>query len=326
MDMSAESDKQIEEAQTEEAPEVQQVQPDEAQAEDVPEVAPEQLEEAQPEDVQEVQQAQPEEAQAEEVQELQPVQLEEVLEVQLAQTEDAQPEDVPEVQQAHPEEAQAEEVQELQPVQLEEVQLEEVLEVQLAQTEEAQTEDVQEVQPEQPDEAQVEDVPELQQVQQVQTEDAQTAVAETTEQDAEPDPSEAVPPPPPKKKKRLQHQKLKEDGRKAGKDGLSLRQVGERFAACGRCSYFWAGYRVIFGEEAQKTAVAEDQIAGWLYLNWNFQVPELVLKSYGVRMDIEHIHYEGTCEECRRHFIYQAPEAEDEEALFCVELSPGGGK
>ena len=273
MDMSAESDKQIEEAQTEEAPEVQQVQPDEAQAEDVPEVAPEQLEEAQPEDVQEVQQAQPEEAQAEEVQELQPVQLEEVLEVQLAQTED-----------------------------------------------------VQEVQPEQPDEAQVEDVPELQQAEQVQTEDAQTAVAETTEPDAEPDPSEAVPPPPPKKKKRLQHQKLKEDGRKAGKDGLSLRQVGERFAACGRCSYFWAGYRVIFGEEAQKTAVAEDQIAGWLYLSWNFQVPELVLKSYGVRMDIEHIHYEGTCEECRRHFIYQAPEAEDEEALFCVELSPGGGK
>ena len=262
MDMSAESDKQIEEAQTEEAPELQQVQP------------------------------------------------EEVLEVQLTQTEEAQPEDV----------------QELQPVQLEEVQLEEVLEVQLAQTEEAQTEDVQEVQQAQPDEAQVEDVPEFQQVEQVQTEDAQTAVSETTEQDAEPDPSEAVPPPPPKKKKRLQHQKLKEDGRKAGKDGLSLRQVGERFAACGRCSYFWAGYRVIFGEEAQKTAVAEDQIAGWLYLSWNFQVPELVLKSYGVRMDIEHIHYEGTCEECRRHFIYQAPEAEDEEALFCVELSPGGGK
>ncbi|MCB8927481.1 MAG: hypothetical protein H6652_17855 [Ardenticatenaceae bacterium] len=305
MDMSAESDKQIEEAQTEEAPEVQQVQPEEMQAEDVPEVEPEQLEEAQ----------------AEEVQELQQVQPEEVLEVQLTQTEDAQPEDVPEVQQAQPEEAQAEEVQELQPVQLEEV-----LEVQLAQTEEAQTEDVQEVQPEQPDEAQVEDVPELQQAEQVQTEDAQTAVAETTEPDAEPDPSEAVPPPPPKKKKRLQHQKLKEDGRKAGKDGLSLRQVGERFAACGRCSYFWAGYRVIFGEEAQKTAVAEDQIAGWLYLSWNFQVPELVLKSYGVRMDIEHIHYEGTCEECRRHFIYQAPEAEDEEALFCVELSPGGGK
>ena len=280
MDMSAESDKQIEEAQTEEAPEVQQVQPEEAQAEDVPEVEPEQLEEAQTEDVAELQQVQLEE-----------VQLEEVLEVQLTQTEDAQ----------------AEEVQELQPVQLEEVQLE----------------DVQEVQQAQPDEAQVEEVQELQQVQ---TEEAQTAVAETTEPDAEPDTSEAVPPPPPKKKKRLQHQKLKEDGRKAGKDGLSLRQVGERFAACGRCSYFWAGYRVIFGEEAQKTAVAEDQIAGWLYLSWNFQVPELVLKSYGVRMDIEHIHYEGTCEECRRHFIYQAPEAEDEEALFCVELSPGGGK
>ena len=315
MDMSAESDKQIEEAQTEEAPEVQQVQPDEAQAEDVPEIQPEQLEEAQPEEVSELQQVQPEE-----------VQLEEVLEVQLTQTEDAQPEDVPEVQQAQPEEAQAEEVQELQPVQLEEVQLEEVLEVQLAQTEEAQPEVVPEIQQEQLDEAQVEEAQEFQQVEQVQTEEAQTAVAETTEPDAEPDPSEAVPPPPPKKKKRLQHQKLKEDGRKAGKDGLSLRQVGERFAACGRCSYFWAGYRVIFGEEAQKTAVAEDQIAGWLYLSWNFQVPELVLKSYGVRMDIEHIHYEGTCEECRRHFIYQAPEAEDEEALFCVELSPGGGK
>lgn len=111
------------------------------------------------------------------------------------------------------------------------------------------------------------------------------------------------------------------DSRGSRQNQLTLQQVTERFAACGRCSYFWAGYRVIFGEDALATAVAQNE-SGWLYLEWNLQMPELVHKSYGVRLDITHFHYEGCCKECRRTFVYQAAEAEDETDEFCIEISP----
>lgn len=101
----------------------------------------------------------------------------------------------------------------------------------------------------------------------------------------------------------------------------TLPQVTDRFAACGRCSYFWAGYRVLFGEEGLTTAVAQSE-SGWLDLEWNGQMPELVHKSYGVRLDITHFHYEGCCQECHRTFVYQAAENEDEADAFCIEISP----
>ncbi len=100
-----------------------------------------------------------------------------------------------------------------------------------------------------------------------------------------------------------------------------LRSVTARFAACGRCSYFWAGYRVIFGMEELETAVANSK-SGWLELIWNEQMPELLHKSYGSRFDISHVHYEGCCQECRRHFVYQTAEKEDEADAFRIEISP----
>ncbi len=101
----------------------------------------------------------------------------------------------------------------------------------------------------------------------------------------------------------------------------TLQQVKDLFAACGRCSYFWAGYRVIFGEEALDTAVANSQ-SSWLDLEWNLEMPELVVKSYGVRLDITHYHYEGCCLECRRPFVYQAAEDEEEAAAFHIAITP----
>jgi len=109
--------------------------------------------------------------------------------------------------------------------------------------------------------------------------------------------------------------------RVAHKNRPSLQQVTDRFAGCGRCSYFWAGYRILFGEEALATAVAESE-SGWLDLEWNLEMPELVHKTYGVRLDISHFHYESCCKECRRVFIYQAAEVEDESDAFCIEISP----
>lgn len=105
------------------------------------------------------------------------------------------------------------------------------------------------------------------------------------------------------------------------KNQPTLPQVTDRFAACGRCSYFWAGYRVLFGLEEQETAVAHSK-SGWLELNWDEQMPELVVKSYGVRLDTGHYHYEGCCQECRRHFIYQASDNEDVADAFRIEVTP----
>ncbi|MAT96149.1 MAG: hypothetical protein CL608_03315 [Anaerolineaceae bacterium] len=115
--------------------------------------------------------------------------------------------------------------------------------------------------------------------------------------------------------------KQRRSSRASRQNQLTLQQVTDRFAACGRCSYFWAGYRVIFGEDALATAVAQSE-AGWLELEWNLEMPELVHKSYGVRLDILHFHYEGCCQECRRTFVYQAAEDEEETDEFRIEISP----
>ena len=140
---------------------------------------------------------------------------------------------------------------------------------------------------------------------------------------AEAEPAENVPP---KQKKKPAPKKRRKPTAKTSRKGQPhLRQVTERFAACGRCSYFWAGYRVIFGDEAQETAVAESQ-SGWLYLDWNLQMPELVHKAYGVRLDISYFHYEGCCKECRRQFIYEMSENEDEADSFCIEITPRTSK
>lgn len=130
-------------------------------------------------------------------------------------------------------------------------------------------------------------------------------------------PSDAVPIP----KKPSTRKRRGQPAVASHKSQPTLRQVTTRFAACGRCSYFWAGYKVIQGEAALATAVAQSQ-SGWLNLEWNSQMPELVYKSYGVRFDITHFHYEGCCKECRRPFIYQAADSEEEADSFQIAITP----
>jgi hypothetical protein len=120
---------------------------------------------------------------------------------------------------------------------------------------------------------------------------------------------------------RIPKKQQRQLNRQPRKNQPLLRSVTARFAACGRCSYFWAGYRVIFGMEELETAVANSK-SGWLELIWNEQMPELLHKSFGSRFDISHLHYEGCCQECRRHFVYQTAEKEDEAAAFRIEISP----
>lgn len=74
------------------------------------------------------------------------------------------------------------------------------------------------------------------------------------------------------------------------------------FAACGRCSYFWAGSQVLVGTEQVATAVAARQ-EGWLTLPWSQAMSSLIHKSYGVMVDNDFFHFESCCLECRRPFV-----------------------
>lgn len=81
-------------------------------------------------------------------------------------------------------------------------------------------------------------------------------------------------------------------------------QMVANFAGCGRCSYFLAGYRVLHGEKVLETAVSRMK-ADKLKLPWSYELRELLIKSYGVYLDTELLHYSGSCPECGRTFLFK---------------------
>lgn len=101
-------------------------------------------------------------------------------------------------------------------------------------------------------------------------------------------------------------------------ENVAMNRATASFAACGRCSYFWAGSRVIAGEAAIETAVSR-AADGWLRLNWNQAMSNLVHKSYGVRIDTAFYHYESYCEECRRAYVCYLPEEPEGETAVVLE-------
>lgn len=99
---------------------------------------------------------------------------------------------------------------------------------------------------------------------------------------------------------------------------LQLDQVVNYFAACGRCSFFLAGYRVLHGLEDLETAVARSK-SRWLKLTWSYGMRDLLMRSYGVQMYVDYDRVDGRCPECGRHFIYEIePELEPEPAAEFV--------
>ncbi|MCA9999176.1 MAG: hypothetical protein KDE56_25605 [Anaerolineales bacterium] len=92
-------------------------------------------------------------------------------------------------------------------------------------------------------------------------------------------------------------------------DAETVNQVNEQFAACGRCSYFWAGYKLIDQTFVAETAVDPDK-PGWLILTSSHAVRDLVHKSFGNRLDLEFYHYEGCCPGCQRPFIFHGGNGE----------------
>ncbi len=126
----------------------------------------------------------------------------------------------------------------------------------------------------------------------------------------------------PRQQKQRRNERGKQQRKKERKPkpDPALTQVVSWFAACGRCSFFLAGYTVAGGEGALETAVAQ-RGKKWLHLTWNRDVANLVHKSYGSRVDINCYHYEGRCQECRRRFVYHA-EDESGAPSFRIELRP----
>jgi hypothetical protein len=109
--------------------------------------------------------------------------------------------------------------------------------------------------------------------------------------------------------------------RKKWQPSPALRQVISWFAACGRCSFFLAGYGLIDGEDVLETAVS-NRGKKWLTVSWSHDLSQLVHKTYGSRIDVTCYHFAGQCKECHRRFTYQASEKEDEPATFRIELRP----
>ena len=96
--------------------------------------------------------------------------------------------------------------------------------------------------------------------------------------------------------------------KKSRKDMAQYNQMVSHFAACGRCSYFLAGYRVIHGVEELETAVFNSK-AGWLTLAWNDDTRKLLTKSYGIELFSDTYHFDGCCPECGRHYTFQVGNA-----------------
>ncbi len=102
---------------------------------------------------------------------------------------------------------------------------------------------------------------------------------------------------------------------------LTVDDVIAYFAPCGRCGYFLSGVRAAFGRESLETAVAKAK-GGWLTFPWHYDLQDLLLGSYGSRVEDSDYHFDGCCPECRRAFTYHALRSENHPALLRIEIKP----
>ena len=103
----------------------------------------------------------------------------------------------------------------------------------------------------------------------------------------------------------------------SGKDAKFLNDALIRFTSCGRCSLFLAAYRLIH-DDGELLAAVRFVENDWLSLPWDGDVRELLLKSYGVRIDVESYYFESCCPECKSPFIYS--EEEDGSHRFLMSI------
>lgn len=106
---------------------------------------------------------------------------------------------------------------------------------------------------------------------------------------------------------------------KTGAAPVTLEKVLAAFVACGRCSFFLAGYRALHGLDNLQQAI--DQSNGkWLELTWDYQTRHLLQSSYGGKLDVDLYYYGGCCKECQRRYEFMEAAGEDTPGSLRVEL------
>jgi hypothetical protein len=113
--------------------------------------------------------------------------------------------------------------------------------------------------------------------------------------------------------------KRKGKGQVEWRQEADLEDVTHLFMACARCSYFLAGYQLIFDDLASAVSQSNDN---WLTLSWNKPVRLLLQKSFGCLIDVDLLHYAGHCLECQRVFVYEFLEEPPAKATLRIELRP----
>jgi len=105
--------------------------------------------------------------------------------------------------------------------------------------------------------------------------------------------------------------------RRQGAPGKDPRLVADYFTACPRCSFFLAGYRLIFQDFNEAAGGASDD---WLDLSWNLAVRNLVAKNYGYDMAEPFEVFQGVCPDCQRAFVVE--KGEDQDPRFSIQINP----
>lgn len=95
--------------------------------------------------------------------------------------------------------------------------------------------------------------------------------------------------------------------------------VADYFTACPRCSFFLAGYRLIFQDFDEAATDAADD---WLDLSWNLAVRNLIAKNYGFELAEPFEVFQGVCPLCLRAFIVETGEDEAEGHRFSIQINP----
>lgn len=102
------------------------------------------------------------------------------------------------------------------------------------------------------------------------------------------------------------------------KSAVTSRDIKSWFATCGRCGFFLSAYQMIESAIDLETAVSHTN-GRWLTLDWDYEIRNLVNKSYGCNPDTGIYHLDGVCPECRRRFIFHAGR---EKSTFRIALHP----
>jgi hypothetical protein len=89
------------------------------------------------------------------------------------------------------------------------------------------------------------------------------------------------------------------------------------FMGCARCSFFLAGYRLIYQDFDEAVEKSE---GGHLMLSWNHAVKQLVQKSYGKQIEADAYHLQGSCKECQRAFVFQAGETAERPSTLQIAI------